>query len=360
MENSFAVSDIEDKRIIEDKLFQLESLLKPMGRVLIGYSGGVDSAMLAVAAYRVLGKNAICVTADSESYASGELERAKEITSKFDIPHKIIKTRELDNPEYAKNSPDRCYHCKSELFSHMTKIARDLDVNFILYGQNADDVGDFRPGAKAAEETGVRAPLAEVAMTKKDVRILAKRWGLSVWDRPAMACLSSRFPYGIMVTAKGLEQIDRAEAFLKKHIGYNQVRSRHHNDLARIEVPDSDISELLDSPSSRKMLVKAMGEIGYLYSTIDLRGFRSGSMNEALLRISEENHCSLRKYMQSIFHKNNFNSGCYEDRDQLLYLRLSDIDIRRLSEDKLRNQLVLDMEATKFRYIALDLDPLQK
>ena len=359
MENSFAVSNIEDKKVIEDKLFQLESLLKPMGRVLIGYSGGVDSAMLAVAAHRVLGNNAICVTADSESYASGELERAKEITSQFDIPHKIIKTRELDNPEYAKNSPDRCYHCKSELFSHMAKMAQELGVNFILYGQNADDVGDFRPGARAAKETGVRAPLAEVAMTKKDVRILAKRWGLSVWDRPAMACLSSRFPYGTTVTSKGLEQIDRTEAFLKTHLGYNQVRSRHHNDLARVEIPAPQLSDLLNSPSTRQLTVKAMKEIGYLYSTVDLRGFRSGSMNEVLLRISEENQEPVEKHIQSIFHKNDFVSGCYEDREQLLYLRLSEKDTRRLSEDELRNQLISDMEASNFRYIALDLEPLQ-
>ena len=182
MKNSNTESKIEIKNIIDEKLLCLEKILKPMGRVLIGYSGGVDSAMLAVAAHRVLGKNAICVTADSESYASGELERAKKITTEFDIPHKIIKTHELDNPDYAKNSPDRCYHCKSELFSQMTKLARDMDVNFILYGQNADDVGDFRPGAKAAKETGVRAPLAEAAMTKSEVRILAKRWGVSVWD----------------------------------------------------------------------------------------------------------------------------------------------------------------------------------
>ena len=359
MKNSFKISDIEDRENIENKLVKLENLLKNMNRVLIGYSGGVDSAMLAVAAHRVLGDNAICVTADSESYASGELERAKEITSQFDIPHKIIKTRELDNPEYAKNSQDRCYHCKSELFSHMFIMAEDLNVNFILYGQNADDIGDFRPGEKAAKETGVRAPLAEVAMTKKDVRTLAKRWGLSVWDRPAMACLSSRFPYGIPVTSEGLEKIDRAEAFLKTYLGYNQVRSRHHDDLTRIEIPVSQLSNLLNSTSKRQETRKAMEEIGYLYSTIDLRGFRSGSMNEVLLGITEENQQPLEEQIHSILRKNNFSSGCYEVRGELLYLRLSENGVKRLSEDQLRNQFISDIEPTKLRYIALDLDPLQ-
>ena len=360
MKNSTTELKIENKKIIDEKLLRLEKILKPMGRVLIGYSGGVDSAMLAVAAHRVLGKNAICVTADSESYASGELERAKKITTEFDIPHKVIKTHELENPDYTKNSPDRCYHCKSELFSQMTKLARDMDVDFILYGQNADDVGDFRPGAKAAKETGVRSPLAEAAMTKSEVRILAKRWGVSVWDRPAMACLSSRFPYGIQVTAEGLNLIDRSEAFLKTQLGYVQVRSRHHNDLARIEIPSSDLSKLLASPSIRQKTVKALEEIGYLYATVDLRGFRSGSMNEVLLRISEGNNPPAEKNIQSIFQKNNFSSACYEDREQLLYLRLTEIDIKRLSEDKVRTQLISDFEATKFQYVALDMDPLLK
>ena len=359
MKNSLKISKVEDREIIEDKLLKLEDLLKTMKRVLIGYSGGVDSAMLAVAAHRVLGNDAICVTADSESYASGELERAKEITSQFDIPHKIINTRELDNPAYAKNSPDRCYHCKSELFSHMSIMAKNLKVDYILYGQNADDIGDFRPGEKAAKETGVRAPLAEAAMTKQDVRTLAKRWGLSVWDRPAMACLSSRFPYGTRVSAEGLKKIDRAEAFLKTHLGYSQLRSRHHGDLNRIEIPVSQLSNLLNSTSKRQDITKAMEKIGYLYSTIDLRGFRTGSMNEVLLGISEENQQPVEKQIYSILHKNNFSSGCYEIRDKLLYLRLSENDVRRLSEDKLRNQLISDMEPTKLLYIALDIDSLK-
>ena len=214
---------------LDEKLAILEDIMRPMERALIGYSGGVDSAMLAVAAQRVLGEGAICVTADSESYASGELERAQEITDRFGIRHEVVKTRELDNPDYAKNAPDRCYYCKQELFSHMERMAVELDVDYILYGQNADDVGDFRPGAKAAREKGVRAPLAEAGLDKADVRSLARRWGISVWDRPAMACLSSRFPYGTAVTADGLKKVDAAEAFLRTELGYAQYALRHHD-----------------------------------------------------------------------------------------------------------------------------------
>ena len=169
---------------LDEKLAHLEEILRPMGQVLVGYSGGVDSATLAVAAQRVLGAGAICVTADSESYATGELEKATEITREFGIRHEVVKTRELDNPDYAKNAPNRCYYCKQELFTYMEELARTLNVDYILYGQNADDIGDFRPGAAAAHERGVHAPLAEAGLTKDDVRALAKRWGLAVWGPP--------------------------------------------------------------------------------------------------------------------------------------------------------------------------------
>ena len=181
---------------LDDKLTRLEQVLRGLGRVLIGYSGGVDSALLVVAAHRVLGDDAIAVTADSESYAEGELELAAEIAGRFGIRHEIVKTRELDNPDYASNPVNRCYFCKTELFEHMEDLARRLQADNILYGHNVDDVGDFRPGATAAREHGVRAPLQEAGFTKADVRELAKRWDIPVWNRPAMACHSSRFPYG--------------------------------------------------------------------------------------------------------------------------------------------------------------------
>ena len=211
---------------IDEKLAHLEDILRPMGQALIGYSGGVDSAMLAVAAQRVLGDGAICVTADSESYASGELEKAIEITTAFGIRHEVVKTRELDNPDYAANPINRCYYCKSELFTHMRKLAEELGVDNILYGNNADDVGDFRPGMEAAGERGVHAPLLEAGLTKEEVRLLSRELDLSSWDKPAFACLSSRFPHGTRITPSKLATVDAAEDRLYE-LGFRQFRVRH-------------------------------------------------------------------------------------------------------------------------------------
>ena len=340
---------------LDEKLSKLEDIMRPMQRALIGYSGGVDSALLAVAAQRVLGEGAICVTADSESYASGELERAKEITDQFGIRHEVVKTRELDNPDYAKNAPDRCYYCKQELFTHMERMAAELSVDYILYGQNSDDVGDFRPGAKAAREKGVRAPLAEAGLDKEDVRALARRWGISVWDRPAMACLSSRFPYGTAVTADGLKMIDQAEAFLRTELGYAQLRSRHHDHLARIELPSEDLEALLDQPTQCRQTAEALGAIGYTHVTVDLRGFRSGSMNEVLLSIDADD-TPLFERLDSIIARYELAPAAFEEREQMLYLRLN--DPYRLADPTLRQAVVERCEALGFRYIALDLRSL--
>lgn len=340
---------------LDEKLAKLEDIMRPMERALIGYSGGVDSAMLAVAAQRVLGEGAICVTADSESYASGELERAQEITGQFGIRHEVVKTRELDNPDYAKNAPDRCYYCKQELFSHMERMAVELDIDYILYGQNADDVGDFRPGAKAAREKGVRAPLAEAGLDKEEVRALARRWGISVWDRPAMACLSSRFPYGTAVTADGLKKVDGAETFLRTELGYAQLRSRHHDYLARIELPDQELESLLKDSARRRQTTEALQAIGYTHVTVDLRGFRSGSMNEVLLSIDSSNE-PLFERLDPVLTRHQLAPAAFEERDQMLYLRLKDPAI--LANSDLRRAVIDDCEALGFRYIALDLDAL--
>ena len=352
------MSLVTEQLSLDEKLAHLEQIIGSMGRALIGYSGGVDSAMLAVAAHRVLGEGAICVTADSESYASGELERASEITEQFGIRHEVVKTRELDNPDYAKNAPDRCYYCKQELFSHMERLAREMDVPYILYGQNADDVGDFRPGAKAASEKGVRAPLAEAGLNKEDVRALAKRWGISVWDRPAMACLSSRFPYGTAVTSAGLKMIDQAEAFLRRDLGYAQVRTRHHETLARIELPADDLSALLANAERCRQLADALIAIGYLQATLDLRGFRSGSMNETLLSI-DQSDATIFERMQPILLRHQLEPAAYEERGQMLYLRLNSEQRSRLAVETVRFALIDDCEALGFRYIALDLEPLR-
>lgn len=342
---------------LDEKLAHLEEILRPMDRALIGYSGGVDSAMLAVAAQRVLGDGAICVTADSESYASGELEKASEITRQFGLRHEVVKTRELDNPDYAKNAPNRCYYCKQELFVHMERMARDMAVDYILYGQNADDVGDFRPGATAAREHGVRAPLAEAGLTKDDVRALAKRWGLSVWDRPAMACLSSRFPYGTAVTAAGLKMVDRAEAFLRDDCGFAQLRARHHDTLSRIELPAEDLSRLLADSQLRQRLIAHLSAIGYLQITADLCGFRSGSMNEALLNIDSDN-APLFARIDPILEAHALVPAAYEQRDQMLVLRLPEAACAQLADTALRPAFVSALTALGPRYIALDLDPL--
>ena len=342
---------------LDEKLAHLEEILRPMDRALIGYSGGVDSAMLAVAAQRVLGDGAICVTADSESYASGELEKASEITRQFGLRHEVVRTRELDNPDYAKNAPNRCYYCKQELFVHMERLARDMAIDYILYGQNADDVGDFRPGATAAREHDVRAPLAEAGLTKDDVRTLAKRWGLSVWDRPAMACLSSRFPYGTAVTAAGLRMVDRAEAFLHDDCDFTQLRARHHETLARIELPAEDLSRLLADAELRQRLVMRLSEIGYLQITADLYGFRSGSMNEVLLKIDSDD-TPLFVRVDPILEAHALVPAAYEERDQMLVLRLPEAAGTQLADAQLRSTFVAALIALGPRYIALDLDPL--
>ncbi len=349
---------IATEHSLEQKLAHLEDILRPMGQALVGYSGGVDSAMLAVAVQRVLGDGAICVTADSESYASGELDKATEITRAFGIRHEVVKTRELDNPDYAKNAPNRCYYCKQELFVLMGQLARDMQIDYILYGQNADDVGDFRPGATAAKEHGVRAPLAEAGLTKADVRALAQRWGLSVWDRPAMACLSSRFPYGTAVTAEGLKRVDQAEHFLRAECHFAQVRCRHHEKIARIELPAEDLEHLLADADLRQQLVRYFSAIGYLQITADLRGFRSGSMNEALLAIEAED-APLFERVDPILAAHGFFAAAYEQREKMLLLRLPAHAINQLLAPELRDQLVAELASLGLHYIALDMDPLR-
>jgi uncharacterized protein len=339
---------------LDDKLTRLNALLHSMGRVLIGYSGGVDSAMLAVAAHRVLGENAIAVTADSESYATGELEAASELTQRFGIRHLVVRTSELDNPEYAANPSNRCYFCKQELFTHMQRLAGELQVEHILYGQNADDAGDFRPGAQAARDYGARAPLMEAGLTKADIRELARRWEVPVWNRPAMACLSSRFPYGTAITAEGLRMVDHAEKHLRQG-GFAQLRVRHHVDLARIELPAEDLDQLLKNPGRRAQIAAAFAGFGYQHITADLRGFRSGSMNEALLPTAaraEETLDQARQLLAPL-------GPCQlEAREQMLCMRLEERAIHGLGDPAHRQPLIRQLEDLGFRYLALGLAPL--
>ena len=271
----------------EEKLAAFNSILKRLGNAVVAFSGGVDSTFLAAAAHRVLGDEAIAVTAVSASYPDGEIDRARAIADEIGIRLEIVYTEELANPEYVQNNPDRCFHCKSALADKLEEVIRNFGGKYdnLLYGAIADDVGDYRPGMTAAESRGIRAPLVEAGFTKDDVRSLSKDWGLSTWDGPAAACLSSRIPYGTPVTVEALRMIDQAEAFLKS-LGFPQVRVRHHEEIARIEVDPADIPRFFVG-GQYEQAAEVLKTIGYRYVTLDLQGYRTGSLNESLLSIQE-------------------------------------------------------------------------
>jgi len=228
-----------------------------------------------------LGERALAVTGDSASYPTFQREMADQIIKKFGIKHEVILTDEFDDPNYTSNPANRCYYCKSELYSKLELIARERGFDVICDGTNADDVGDYRPGRQAARERGVRSPLLECTMTKSDIRELSRRAGLPTWDQPASACLSSRVPYGQVVTIEKLSMVDKAETALKQ-LGFRQVRVRHHGEVARIEVAEEEISRALDPEMARRMSA-ALKAVGFKYVTLDLQGYRTGSLNEALI-----------------------------------------------------------------------------
>ena len=347
-----------DGRSLDDKLARLDEVLRGLGRVLIGYSGGVDSALLVVAAHRVLGNDAIAVTADSESYAEGELEQAADIVRQFGVRHEVVKTRELDNPDYASNPVNRCYFCKTELFVHMEELATELQIDNMLYGHNVDDVGDFRPGATAAREHGVRAPLQEAGFTKADVRELAKRWDIPVWNRPAMACLSSRFPYGTPVTSEGLRRVDRAEKIVRA-LGFgSDIRVRHHDDVARIELPAADLERLLSDADLRNQLATALADLEYQRVTADLRGFRSGSLNEVLKKDSCESATSTIETLTDATARLGMGLTVSGEAQQITWIQLNSAGANLLANEAARSDLVAAAEAGGARYVALDLAPL--
>lgn len=273
--------------MLNTKLRKLKKILKKMGNLLIAYSGGTDSTFLLKIAKDTIGDNVLAVIAKSETYPKREYRQAKKIVQELKIKHLVINTQELSNPHFLINSTNRCYYCKKELFTKLREIAYKKDINYVADGTNYDDINDFRPGINAIKELEIRSPLKEAFLTKKEIRLLSRKMELLTWDKPAFACLASRIPYGNKITLHKLKMINDAEDYIY-NLGFRQVRVRHYlfseqrrNNIARIEVSKEDIPRFTSIDLQEKV-VKKLKQIGYHYITLDLEGYRIGSMNEIL------------------------------------------------------------------------------
>lgn len=269
-----------DPAALTEKQQKLFTILASMRRVMVAYSGGTDSAYLAWAAGQVLGENAVAITADSASIPESHKRDAEAFALECGFRHEYIQTLEFENPEYVKNDPNRCFHCKDELFTRLEAVAKDRGVEHIVYGVNVDDLGDYRPGQRAAKSHGVEAPLVDAGLTKLEIRELSRLAGLSTWDRPAAACLSSRVPYGTPVTEATVKTVELGEEALRA-LGFRQFRVRFHGELVRIEVAKDELPKAL-TPAMAQAFVEIFKPLGFHYVTIDLEGYRQGSLNSVL------------------------------------------------------------------------------
>jgi uncharacterized protein len=266
---------------LQEKYLKLKEVLHSLGSVVIGYSGGVDSTLLLKVATDVLGQHALAVIGKSETYPTREYEEAVKLAESFGARYEVVTTEETDNLKFQENPPDRCYFCKTELFSKLHIIAEEKNIPWIADGTITDDVGDFRPGMKAKKEQNIRSPLLEAEMSKADVRELSKHLGLPTWEKGSFACLASRFPYYFGITKENLMKVDSAESLLRD-LGFKYFRVRHHDDkTARIEIAPEELARLFDA-TLREQIVSHLKSLGFTYVTLDLQGYRSGSMNETL------------------------------------------------------------------------------